>query len=118
MKMAVEMLDGGIKKIDLFGRMDIEGTLQIETNLALLSAVEKSFVVVDLSQVDYMASIGLGTLVNTAKFIRLRNGKMVLLNPQPNVALVLAKTQIDKVIPVYQTFEAAKQALFDAAAHH
>ena len=70
MKMAVEMLDDGIKKIDLSGRMDIEGTSHVEMKLALASAVEKSFVVVDLSQVDYMASIGIGTLVNTAKFFK------------------------------------------------
>ena len=114
MKMAEEILDEGIKKIDLFGRMDIEGTSQIQTKLALLSAVEKSFVVVDLSQVDYMASIGIGTLVNAAKFIKLRKGKMVFLNPQPNVALVLTKTGIDAVIPIYHNFEDAKKALLEA----
>lgn len=114
MKMEVEMLDGGIKKIDLFGRMDIEGASRVETKLALVSAVEKSFVVVDLSQLDYMASIGIGTLVNTAKFIRIRNGKMVFLNPQPNVELVLTKTGIDAIIPIYHNFEDAKKALLEA----
>ncbi len=114
MKMAVEMLDDGIKKIDLSGRMDIEGTSHVEMKLALASAVEKSFVVVDLSQVDYMASIGIGTLVNTAKFLKLRNGKMVFLNPQPNVALVLTKTGIVAVIPIYYNFEDAKKALLEA----
>ena len=114
MKMAVEMLDEGIKKIELSGRMDIEGTSRVETKLALASAVEKSFVIVDLSQVDYLASIGIGTLVNTAKFIKLRNGKMVFLNPRRNVALVLTKTGIDAIIPVYYSFEDAKKALLEA----
>jgi anti-sigma B factor antagonist len=114
MKMTVEMLDEGIKKIDLSGRMDIEGTSQVEMKLTLVSAVEKSFVVIDLSQVDYMASIGIGTLVSTAKFIKLRGGKLVLLNPQPNVALVLAKTGINAVIPIYHNFEDAKKALLEA----
>ena len=114
MKMAVEILDEGIRKIVLVGRMDIEGTSRIEIMLALESAVEKSFVVMDLSQVDYMASIGIGTLANTAKFIRIRNGKMVFLNPQPNVELVLTKTGIGAIVPIYHNFEDAKKALLEA----
>ncbi|MFI5252139.1 MAG: STAS domain-containing protein [Bacteroidota bacterium] len=113
MEMAVQMLEEGIKKIDLFGRMDIEGTQKIDLKLALEFTVEKALIVLDLSQVDFMASIGIGALVSAARSLKLRRGKMVLLNPQPFVERVLEQTHINTLIPIYQNFEDAKKALFD-----
>ena len=113
MKMVVEMLDDGIKKIELFGCMDIDGTQEIALKLSAEAAVERSFVIVDMSHVDFMASIGIGTLVSTAHALKRRNGNMVLLNPKPVVALVLERTQVHSIVPSYQTFEEAKRALFN-----
>ena len=116
MEMTVVMLGEGIKKIDLTGRMDIEGTQKIELRLAMEFAVEKAFVILDLSRVDFMASIGIGAIVSAVKSMKLRNSKMVLLNPQPFVAAVLERTLIHTVVPIVQNFEDAKKALFDLSA--
>jgi len=113
MEMNVELLDSGIKKINLLGKMDIEGTQEIALKLTFETTVEKAFVIVDLSHVDFMASIGIGALINAAKSLRLRKGKMVLLNPQPYVGDVLEKTQISSILPICQSFEEAKKALLD-----
>jgi anti-sigma B factor antagonist len=106
-------MEDGIKKIDLLGRMDIDGTQDIAMKLTAEAAVERTFVILDLSGLDFMASIGIGTLMSVAKSLKLRRGKMVLLNPKPVVALVLERTHIQTAIPICRSFEEARKMLFD-----
>jgi anti-anti-sigma factor len=107
MDMTVERLDSGIKRISLRGRMDIEGTHQIDLRLAAETSVEKANVVVDLSDVDFMASVGIGILVRSYKTLKLRGGKMVLLNPQKVVELVLDRTLVNTLIPIFYDLKTA-----------
>ncbi|HUN65220.1 MAG TPA: STAS domain-containing protein [Bacteroidota bacterium] len=111
MNLTTEMLDGGIEKISLFGRMDIDGTQEIETRLAAAASSDGAKIMLDLSGVDFMASIGIGILVSTAKSLRRRGGIMVLLNPQPVVLLVLERTQMHTLMPVCADFDEAGRML-------
>lgn len=107
MEFAVERLDNGIKKITLRGKMDIDGTNQIDLRLSAETSVERANVVVDLSEVDFMASVGIGVLVRSYKALKLRGGKMVFLNPQKVVELVLERTLVTTLIPVYYDLKTA-----------
>src|SRR5262245_13768427 len=91
----------GIRTITLQGRMDLEGANAIDLRLTALVATDRTFVVVDLTGVEFMASMGLATLVRGAKAVRLRQGNLVLFNPTPPVRHVLASTRIDQVLGVY-----------------
>lgn len=101
-------LPDGIRKIDLHGRLDLDGADAIDLKLTVLVSVERTFSIIDLSDVDFVASIGIATLVRSAKAARRRNGNVVLMNPSPNVATVLTTTRIDRVIPVAKTLEEAR----------
>lgn len=83
MELSVERLQNGIKKISLKGRMDILGIEQIDLRLATETASEKASVVLDLTQVDFLASVGIGVLVRSAKALRLRGGEAVILSTVP-----------------------------------
>ncbi len=107
MEFAVERLDNGIKKITLRGRMDIDGTNQIDLRLSAETSMERANVVVDLSEVDFMASVGIGVLVRSYKALKLRGGKMVFLNPQKVVEMVLDRTLVNTLIPVYYDLKTA-----------
>jgi len=111
MDMSVEYLSDGLKKINLKGRMDIEGTQAVDLRLSIETSIQKALIIVDLSLVEFMASVGLGVLVRSAKALRLRGGNIVLLSPQPVVALVLEKTRINEVISVYNDLNTASEAL-------
>ena len=111
MELTVEHLEGGLKKLNLKGRLDIEGTEKIGLSLSVETSVERSFVIMDLSQTDFMSSVGIGMLVRSAKALRLRGGNAVLFNPQPVVALVLKHTQIDTIIPVCYDLQEATQTV-------
>jgi anti-anti-sigma factor len=67
--------------------------------------------IVDLSGVDFLASIGVRLLMLTAKSLASRGGKMVLLNPTPDVMAVLEVTGIPAIIPVYSNLESAETIL-------
>ena len=115
MQIDVTELDGGIQHIRLAGRMDIEGTQAIDLKFTALTASRRSAVIVDLSEVSFLASIGMRTLLSSAKALGLRGGKMVLLSPQPMVATALSTAGIDTLIPVHVDLGSARQALADVA---
>jgi len=111
MELRVSELDKGITLIKMKGRLDIMGVSQIETKFSAYCAGEKPRVIVDMSGVDFLASIGIRLLVTNAKSLRSRNGKMVLLNPTPDVMNVLDITDIPAIIPVYSHLESAEAVL-------
>ena len=104
-------LDSGISLIKLGGRLDIIGTGEIETKFTGYCAGEKVRVIVDLSEVDFLASIGIRLLMLTAKSVASRGGKMVILNPIPEVQEVLEITGIPAIIPIYSNLESAETIL-------
>ena len=104
-------LKNGIGLIKLSGKLDIIGAGEIETKFAGYCAGDKVRMVVDLSEVDFLASIGIRLFMLTAKSIASRGGKMVLLNPTPDVQHVLEVTGIPAIIPIYSHFESAETIL-------
>jgi anti-anti-sigma factor len=111
MELIYSDLDDGVRKIDLTGRLDIEGADAIDLRFTALTSTAQAFVIVDLAGVDFLASIGIATLVRNAKAARLRKGNLVLLNPRPNVAQVLASTRINQILRVCLTLEEARAAV-------
>ena len=114
MELNVSELDIRITLIRLNGRLDITGVNQIETKFAAHCGGESPRVIVDMSNVSYLASIGIRLLVTNAKSLRARSGKMVILNPIPDVMNVLEITDIPSIIPVYSQLESAEAVLLGA----
>jgi len=59
MFLTVIELEDGIKKITLQGRMDIDGTQKIDMKFTAVTASESANVIVDLSGVEFISSIGI-----------------------------------------------------------
>jgi anti-sigma B factor antagonist len=110
MELTYDDFPDGVRTIKLRGRMDLEGAAAIDLKFTSLTATHRAFVVVDLSDVEFMASLGLATLVRNAKAARLREGNLVLLNPRPSVRQVLASTRIDQVLLIYSDLDEARLA--------
>ena len=106
-------LDSGIRLITLDGTLDMNGTYAIEVEFVRQCAGEKVHVLVDLSQVNFISSIGIPMLIHSAKSVARHGGKMVLLNPQKAVESVLDLAGISLIIPIYFDFEAATAGLFN-----
>ena len=104
-------LDGRILKINLAGRLDVASSPAADAKLAELTAAPISAVIVDLSKVAFLASVGIRTLLLAAKALKSRGGRMVLLNPDAGVAKVLEMSGVDMIISVFRDLNAARAAL-------
>lgn len=60
---------------------------------------------IDLSQVEFLDSAGLGALVACHKHVRQLGGQMGLIAPRPLVLNLLIMTALDKILPIYANVE-------------
>ena len=92
-----------LRRIVIAGRLDTPGTNEISASLHELAAAPKRAVIVDLSAVQFAASIAIGQLISTAQEVKARGGHMVLLASETSsVMMTLKMGAIDRIIPVYQ----------------
>jgi len=98
----------GVRIIRLSGRLDIEGNEAISLRFNTLTVSGGQAVVVDLSGVEFLGSIGISTLVTGAKNVKLRRGVLALFGARANVASALERTNIPGIIPTCATLEEAR----------
>lgn len=111
MQMTLEEADGHVTRIILAGRMDLEGTQAIDQNFAFATSTQPRRIAVDMSRVTFLASIGIRALLIAARAQAGRGGRLVLCNPDPMVRKVIVTAGIDQVIPVFDDFAGACNAL-------
>ena len=110
MKLSTESLPGDVTKVILEGLLDIAGSQEIDLRFSVVAGANKA-VVVDLSAVTFVASIGIRTLLTGAQAVHSRGGKLVLLNPSSAVEKVLRVTGVDTLMPIFHDADAAIQAV-------
>jgi anti-sigma B factor antagonist len=115
MPIAIQDLDGNVTKVVLSGRIDVAGANEIDMPMSVVAGSRRA-VVIDLSAVEFMASMGLRSIVLSAKSITSKRGKVVLLSPQPAVEEVITVSGIDDLIPIYRDEAAAVAAVAPAPA--
>ena len=103
MSIEYEDVSDSLRRIRLGGRLDIAGTDAISIRFASLATVQGKRVVVDLTHISFLASVGIRELITNAKSLQQRMGKMVILvGDNASVAKTLDTTGIDVLIPVYK----------------
>jgi anti-sigma B factor antagonist len=107
MQIESETLDNGIVKIMLNGRLDMMGNQDIEMKFTGLAATEKALVLVNMTDVEFIASIGIRTLITIVKTQANRGGKVVLCNLQAMVKDVITTSGVDNIIDVFDDCDAA-----------
>jgi anti-sigma B factor antagonist len=110
MAIAMEELPGGVTRVILEGRLDIEGAAAVDLQMNIIAGSKKA-VLLDLRQVSFLGSMGLRALVAPARAIKGRGGKMVIFGPNEMIAKVLKVSGVDTMIPVHQELETALAAL-------
>ena len=95
--------DGSIKlrKVVLAGRLDMLGMEDIALKLTSLTAIKPLPVILDLRDVSFLASIGIRSIISSARALDQKGGRMViLLGDNELVKATLESTGIDDVIPM------------------
>jgi anti-anti-sigma factor len=111
MRLQYSELKDNVRLIKLSGALDIHGVSDVEIDFVRICSGDNICVLVDLSKVNYISSIGIPLLVNSAKSLARQGGKMVLLNPKKPVENVLEVTGIPLIIPIYQNVDTAVSEL-------
>jgi len=109
MQFEISTLPSGVVYVKLNGRLDIDATLQLENPFTFQIATAKQPVVVDLSGVDFIASLAMRLLVKNAKAQQQRGGKLVLLKPTTLVREALTMSGISTLITISDDFDSASQ---------
>ena len=96
-------------EIDLFTAPELKKTLQ--------EAIEggATRVVVDLSETTFLDSTALGVLIGAVKRLRSRDGSLVIVNTDTNIAKTFEITGLDQIFTILESRDAAVQALDQAA---
>jgi len=106
MELRIEALADGVTRAIPEGHWDIKGAAEIDLRLSALTGTGRP-IILDLTEVTYLSSMGIRSIVMGAKTCRLRGGKLVLLSPKGNVAQVLTIAGIGTLVPIYSEIDAA-----------
>jgi len=106
----ISELSGVGTKVTLVGKLDIAGAEVVELPLATVAG-QTSNVMIDMSGVDFIASIGIRHLVMAAKALSRRSGRLVLVAPNEFVTDVLVTSGLESILPIVHS-EAEAVAAF------
>ncbi len=90
----------GRETLKLSGPLDLEETPKVTAQIASILARKPTVLTVDLSEVDYMDSSGLGVLIDALRKIRELGGSLELASPQAAVLKVLKITRLDQLFTI------------------
>ncbi len=78
---------------------------------ALGELAQRPRVVIDLSEVPFMDSAGLGALIGGIRRAREHGGEVAVACSRPTLTRLLHTTGFDRIVPVTETIDAAAEAL-------
>ncbi len=95
--------------VELVGSLDIASTRDIELRFSASTAGRHKALIVDLSRVQFLASLGLGMLIKVAQNLRADRVPVILLAPNDAIEQVLRIARLESLMPVAQTLEEARK---------
>ena len=114
MKLEYNQFDNGVRLIKLIGMLDLEGVNSVDRQFVEHCAGDAVFVLVDLARLTYLSSIGIPLLINVAKGVAARGGRLAFVNPQMNVKSVLEMTGVSHMIRTYPDVETGRSRIMSA----
>jgi anti-sigma B factor antagonist len=110
MELNVEEADGGVAFVILRGRLDTVGASAIDLKFNAIAGARRA-IVVDLSQVDFLASLGVRVLVLWARAVKAQGGRFAVVSPSEGVRSVLSAAHTEALFPIFPDRAAAVAAV-------
>ena len=107
--MELIILDGNddISHVQLRGSLDTAAMRGIDARFLGATAAQDRPAIVDLSELHYITSIGIGMLLGCAKTLRHKGHQLILVAPIPAVEHVLRTVGMDDVVPIVASAQEA-----------
>jgi anti-sigma B factor antagonist len=106
-----ESLDSGTHLIALRGEIDVHSAPRLGSRLFGLVEDGTSRVIVDLSDVTFIDSTGIGVLLNALRHFSLRHARMVLVCPTERVLRPFQVTGLIRRLTIFENREHALAGL-------
>lgn len=106
MKLDVAQKPGGAV-VSLAGSISGTEADRLRQALEGLAAQKVPVIVVDMGQVDYISSMGLGAIITGHLRCRHHHGQIRLARPRPMVRELLATTRLTQIFGIYDSVEQA-----------
>jgi anti-anti-sigma factor len=100
MELEIKNQSDQITHVALRGRLDTAGVGEIELKFTSHTVPRGKSLLLDMSEVTFLSSLGLRMLLTVAKALGRRGAKTVLLSPQPAVREILSLSGFDQLMPV------------------
>lgn len=102
-----ESITPNIGCVHLSGPLDIAGVQEISLKFTTFTTTQKKAVIIDLTNVTMITSMGLGMLITNAKSLKLHGIPTILMNPKPTVERVIKMSGLQELLPIEQDLESA-----------
>lgn len=108
LRLKVQQIQGAVV-VCAGGMADIATAQRMKLKLEQLAQQHLPVIILDLSNLKFICSVGLGAIIGAHVKCRHHQGEIRLVNPQPAVLGVLETTRLTQLFPIYQTVEDALQ---------
>jgi len=105
--------EGNAHVVTLRGATHLDEAEELNARLPQLIQPAYPHLILDMSELEFLGSVGIGAIVTAHNRARTFNGRVSVVNPKPEVASLLRLTRVDQLASVFPTLEAARQALAD-----
>jgi anti-sigma B factor antagonist len=110
-----DALDADRHVVAVRGEIDLFTAPELKQKLTDAIEAGKNRIVVDLTDTTFLDSTALGVLIGAVKRLRSRDGALVIVNIDQNIAKTFEITGLDQIFTILATREDAIAALDDAA---
>ena len=106
--MTINVRPSGEAVFQPVGRLDLLSASAIKQQFSQAVADGQKRLVVDLGEVSFVDSSGLGALISGLKSARAAGGYLRIARPSEQARLILELTTLHRVLPPYATVEEAR----------
>ncbi len=107
MQCSVDVQAGSGTVVRLSGRLDLISAAEVKQRLADAVAAGHRRLIVDLADVPFIDSSGLGALISGLKAARRAGGDLRIARPTEQARVVLELTTLERVLRPYSSIEEA-----------
>jgi anti-anti-sigma factor len=102
-----------LTRVVLVGMFDMVAVDELESQFLAATAGRDKNTIIDLAQMPFIASLGMGVLEKAYKDLKRKGAKIVLLDPQPDVEAALRAAHLHEILPIAHGEEEALRLLAD-----
>ena len=98
--MEISQLGDDRVKVTFTGRLDTPGVDRVETRFVAAVVSSGRHALVDLSQVEFIGSLGVRMFISVARSLGRKNARLFLISPQTQVREIFDQVSLGDIIPI------------------